>query len=190
MSDNQISRGPGRPSNADRAEVKTLDRGEVRPAMRAEDPRAAADARAAAIFEHLSGNFETGEDKFAAPPAPEGWTYEWKRFTVFNEEDPGYQVKLAQTGWEPVPLNRHKNMMPEAYSGSGTIKRDGMMLMQRPAEVTDFIRNRENSAARDQVRTKEEQLSGTPQGTLPRDADPRTKPKIRKSIEPMAIPDK
>ena len=51
------------------------ERPPMRPPMREEDPRAAAARRAAEIRGHL-GNLDEGVDKFALPPAPDGWTYE------------------------------------------------------------------------------------------------------------------
>ena len=55
-------------------------REEIRPEMRGEedDPRARAAKRAAELRGHVE-TFDDGVDKFAAPRAPDGWTYEWKR---------------------------------------------------------------------------------------------------------------
>jgi hypothetical protein len=60
--------------------------------------------------------------------------------------------------------------------------------MERPKEISDEIRNIELKRARAQVRIKEAQLAGTPEGTLSRDADPRTRPNIKKSFD-MPIPE-
>jgi hypothetical protein len=78
-------------------------------------------------------------------------------------------------------------MMPLAHKGK-TIEVDGMILMERPKELTDEARRVEERRAKAQVRTKEEQLRETPAGTLSRDADARIKPKITKSYERMPIP--
>ena len=115
------------------------------------------------------------------------WTYEWKRKTLLGKEDPSYEVSLSRGGWEPVPLDRHPEMMPLAHKGK-TIEVDGMILMERPKELTDEARRVEERRAKAQVRTKEEQLRETPAGTLSRDADARIKPKITKSYERMPIP--
>ena len=62
-----------------------------------------------------------------------------------------------------------------------------MILMERPTEISDEIRNIELRRARQQVRIKEAQLSGTPEGTLTREHD-RVRPSIKKSFD-MPIPE-
>ena len=123
-------------------------------------------------------------DQTAVPP---DWSYEWKRKTLLGKEDPSYEVNLARGGWEPVPVDRHPEMMPAGYKGH-TIELDGMILMERPKELTEEAQGIEKRRARAQVLAKEAQLYDTPDGTLPRDADARTKPRISKSIERMSIP--
>jgi hypothetical protein len=118
---------------------------------------------------------------------PSDWSYEWKRKTLLGKEDPSYEVNLARGGWEPVPVERHPEMMPAGYKGH-TIELDGMMLMERPRELTDEAKDIEKRRARAQVIAKEAQLYDTPDGTLPRDADARVKPRISKSMERMSIP--
>lgn len=160
---------------------------EMRPAMRAEDPRARAEAR----YKELIGVIEDGEDapdEFRAPQAPDGWTYEWKRELTLNQEDPSYQVELAQTGWEAVSTSRHPEFMPKSGEHP-LIRRKGMILMERPTAIVEAVKARDLKSARKQVRDKEAQLGATPDGHLPRDADARTKPRVSKSMEPMAIPD-
>jgi hypothetical protein len=170
---------------------EAVERPTMRPAMREDDPRARAAARAAQLRDHI-GDLDEGTDEFYVPPSmvPDGWTYEWKRRTIWNQEDPAYTVQLARDGWEEVPLNRdatHQAMMPKGWSGN-TIERKGMILMERPKEISDEIRNIELRRARQQVRIKESQLAGTPEGTLSRDADPRVRPNIKKSFD-MPIPE-
>jgi hypothetical protein len=162
----------------------------IRPDLRGamtneEDPRARAARRAAEIRGHLGG-MDEGTDEFALPPAPAGWTYEWKRKTVLGQEDPAHQVALLRMGWEPVPTDRHPEMMP----GSGnypTIERKGMILMERPTELVEEARSIELQKARGQVRAKEAQLAGTPDGTMTRD-HAQARPKINKSYEAMPVP--
>jgi hypothetical protein len=62
-----------------------------------------------------------------------------------------------------------------------------MILMERPTEISNEIRNIELKRARQQVRIKEQQLSGTPDGTLTREHD-RVRPSIKKSFD-MPIPE-
>lgn len=161
----------------------------LRPEMREIDPRSAADIRAAEIMNNL-GQVESGVDKFFIPTGevPDGWDYNWKRKTIYNQEDPAYQVSVARGGWTAVPVSRHSAMMPGNWKGM-SIERDGMILMERPMSVTDHVRRLDRQRARDQVRAKEQQLSATPQGTMEQEfSDPRTKPRINKSFEAMPVP--
>jgi len=164
----------------------TPERPPMRPEVREDDPRARAAARAAQIRDHIGG-MDEGTDEFYIPPGlvPDGWSYEWKRHKIWNQEDPSYTVQLRREGWDPVPLHRdadHEAMMPSNWDGN-TIERKGMILMERPKEISDEIRRIELRRARDQVRTKEAQLSGTPDGTLD-----RVKPSIKKTFD-MPIPE-
>ena len=158
-----------------------------------DDPRLRAAARAAELREHR-GSMDEGTDKFYIDPRviPDGWSYEWKTHTVLNQPNPSYQVQLARAGWEPVPRYRHPEMMPDNYPGE-TIERDGQILMERPAEITDEAKARDLRTARAQVRQKEAQLNGQPAGPSS-PFDPTNKGtsmvNIKKSYEPMTIPEK
>ena len=157
----------------------------MRPAMREEDPRAAAARRAAEIRGQFE-NVDEGADEFRTPNAPDGWTYEWKRRTLLGQEDPAYQVELARMGWEPVTTARHPEMMP-MQGNHPVIERKGMVLMQRPAIISDEARSNELRKARNQVRVKEQQLNATPDGTLTRD-HPSARPQIKKGYSPIEVP--
>ena len=124
---------------------------------------------------------DDGVDEFASPEPPPGWTYEWKRKLTLGAEEPSHMVALTRMGWEPVPVARHPEMMP----GGGNyvhIERKGMILMERPTELVEEALEIERRRATGQVRAKEAQLAGTPEGTMTRD-DPRVAPKIKKAYE-------
>jgi hypothetical protein len=134
---------------------------------------------------------DEGVDDFYIDPGmvPEGWTYEWKRHLLLGAEDPSYNVALARAGWEPVPVNRdaaHRAMMPMNWSGA-YIERKGQILMERPTEIVEEARAIERRKARDQVRAKEAQLAGTPDGTMTRD-HPQAKPQIKKGWSALEVP--
>lgn len=157
-----------------------------------EDSRARAKARAAQLLSHL-GTLDKGVDEFYIKQEwiPDGWSYEWKRKSVLNQEEPSYQVSLAEGGWEAVPVERHPHMMPVGWRGA-VIERKGMVLMERPAEITEAVKAIDLKRARDQVRQKEEQLNGAPAGDRsPFDPTNRGEKLVRlgKSYE-MPIPDK
>ena len=143
----------------------------IRPPIREEeDARFRAAKRAAELRSHSNGEDIDGADEFYVDPysVPDGWTYEWKRRTIFNAEDPAHQVQLARAGWSAVPVSRHPEMMPIG-GDYAFIERKGMILMELPTELVEEKRDSELRKARAQVRHKEAQLAGTPDGTLTRD---------------------
>jgi hypothetical protein len=174
---------PARPGRA--RKNYDAERPAMRPEMRGDDPRSAAERRAAEILGNLGGNVDEGVDEFRTPKAPDGWTYEWKRKTVMGQEDHAYQTALARTGWEPVVASRHPEMMP--INAQGAIERKGMVLMERPQIVTDQVKDADYRRARGQIRAKEQQLTQAPQGQFGREHS-QAQPKINKSYEPMPVP--
>jgi len=169
----------------------------VRPSMRPTDPvttkteespveRAA--RRAAELRGHA--DVDEGNDEYFVEPGviPTGWSYEWKMKTVLGAEDPAHQVALARKGWEYVPVSRHPEMMPIGYKGN-EITRKGMVLMERPLEITEEVRAAELRRARLQVRAKEEQLTAAPQGQFERSNKGNDLVKVKKGYEAIAIPD-
>ncbi len=187
MNDQPIIKRPrGRPPKNPMVN-KMEDTNDIRPPMRDEDPRAAAARRAAELRSHAVIEDVTDKYYIDASIIPEGWHYEWKRHTVYGQEDPSYQIQLAREGWTPVPTSRHPEKMPMG-STSAVILLDGQILMECPLEIVEERRLHANRAARNQVRAKEAQLAGTPDGTLTRD-DPRVAPKIKKAYSPVEIPE-
>lgn len=161
------------------------------PAPREEDPRSRAARRAMELREHLGGNMDDGVDKFYidARVIPDGWSYEWKTLSVLGKENPSYQVSLAHRGWEAVPRSRHPEMMPDNFRGE-TIEREGMILMERPKEITDEVKANDTRNARQQVRGKEEQLGMAPNGTFDRANKDKSMVSVKKSYESIPIPEK
>ena len=170
-----------------RDDPEDVTRPEVRVSQREDDPRARAARRAEEIRKHNEGATTGEADRFSIDQRmiPDGWSYEWKRKTLWGKEDPAHDVELSRLGWEPVPATRHPELMPKG--NYQTIERDGMILMERPKVLTDEAHAANLKRARLQVRAKEAQLSQAPDGTLPRDEDARTRPLIKKSYEAMPI---
>lgn len=184
---NEAPRRRGKRPEEVSEQVSSVPRADMRAEMREENSTDRAKRRAAEIRGHLGG-LDDGTDEFYVDlnSIPDGWTYEWKRQTILGAEDPTYTVHLARMGWEPVPCSRHPEMMPSGWA-RGTIERKGLILMERPTEVVDEARRLQDRAARDQVRAKEAQLSGTPDGTMTRDHE-KVRPAIKKSFEAMPVP--
>jgi hypothetical protein len=170
-------------------------RGEVRPEMRASEAphemtsRERAERRTAEIMGHLDENLDEGVDELFIEDAmvPDGWTYEWKRQTVYGKSDPAYDTKLARTGWETVPATRHPAMMPKGSRGE--ITRDGLVLMERPKAITDRVKQIMYRKAKGAVALKEQQLNDNPEGTFARvDESGRPTARVRVSHSPVEIP--
>lgn len=125
-------------------------------------------------------------DKWYAQ-APAGWTYEWKTFSVWNKEYPQYQVALARTGWSPVPAARHRDLTYPGYAAENIII-DGLILMERPQEITDRVRKRERAKAIEQVRSSEAKLNDAPPNTGPRNTHAFNATKLSSHVGPV-IPD-
>ena len=159
------------------------------PKPREEDPRVRAARRAMELREQASSDDDDGVDKFYIDPKliPDGWSYEWKTYTVLGKENPSYQVAMAHMGWEAVPRSRHPELMPINYQGE-TIEREGMILMERPLEITQEAKARDLRLARAQVRGKEEQLGGAPAGQFERDNKGAPLVNVKKSFENIPIP--
>jgi hypothetical protein len=126
-------------------------------------------------------------DRFYAE-APPGWTYEWKTHTVFNKQFPHYTTQLLRGGWAPVPSSRHRELLFPEYTDESIII-EGLMLMERPRELTERRRLRDRIKATDQVRNSEAKLVEAPPGTAPRDAHRRTQPRVGSTVGPIGIPD-
>lgn len=162
-------RGPGRPKNPTINDIDTM-RDDVRHELRETDPQAAARKRTAEIMAQGGINVAS-VDEFLIPEHlkhPE-WTLEWKRWSVYNAEDHGYINQCLAMGWEFVPASRpgFDVFLPRDWKENFILKK-GMVLMERPAEVTRMVVERNNTEATAQVRRKEQQIGEAPPGTLPR----------------------
>lgn len=176
----------GRPARPEMRAAEP-DVADIRAPQREEDSRARAAKRLAELRKH-GGDDVDASDKYGIDPrmVPDGWSYEWKRKSLWGKEDPQYEVALTRGGWEPVPASRHPEMMPKGTFN--TIERDGMVLMERPVELTQEARDKELRRARMQVRAKEEQLNDAPAGTFERANKDSSMAKVKKSYESMPIP--
>jgi hypothetical protein len=163
---------------------------ELRPdGAREESSRDRAARRAAEIMGHLEGALDEGQDELSLDniKIPDGWSYEWKRQTCLGKGDPAYDSRLARTGWEFVPAERHAHMMPKGHRGE--IVRDGLALMERPKVITERVQKIMYDRALGAVRLKERQLNEAPDGTFQR-VDERGRPtaRVHTSHSPVEIP--
>ena len=184
MEQTSFKRPRGRPPKNPRIETD-METDNIRPSVRDLSPREAAAQRAAELREHSSIVNESVDQFYISPDViPDGWHWEWKMWSVYGQENHMYQITLAREGWEAVPASSYPEMMPLG-STSGTILREGQILMQIPHEIYLERKAEELRKARAQVRIKESQLSGAEAGHFE-----RTKPQIKKGVySPIEIPE-
>jgi hypothetical protein len=155
-----------------------------------ESPRERAARRTAELRGHDNDLGDDGTDEYYIELGiiPDGWSYEWKTRTILGAEDPAHQVALARKGWEVVPASRHPELMPMGYKGV-EITRKGMVLMERPLEITNEARSTELRKARAQMRDKEAQLTNAKGGEFDRTNKGDPLVKINKKYEAIPIPE-
>jgi len=167
------------PTDEEVKEMKTLapvSRGLREAALRAEELRSRMSEQQ---------NDPSMYDEFYIDPRviPEGWDYNWKRHSTAGMEDDTYATELRQAGWEAVPAERHPELVP--IGAKGAIIRKGMILMERPEEISNMAKQRELATAREAVAAKERALGQVPMGSYERNDRASG---IRKSYGPMSIP--
>lgn len=149
--------------------------------IRSEDVRAPF-----AVEEGLKRRRQAGFDKFKIPDVylndPQ-ISYEWKRASTMGAPDSEHQLGLAENHWRPVMADQMPGMMPPGHQGA--IERGGMILMWRPAYLTEEATQETLDLSRQQVRTQEERLGLTDKGTLP-----RTRPQVTREIRPVTPEDR
>lgn len=122
---------------------------------------------------------------------PEGSSYEWKRFSVSGQSadhDPFYLASMRRQGWEPVDPRRHPNWVPPGYDKPHII-RDGLILMERPIELTNEARLEQKNLARQQMREAQERLGMAPKDTMTRDFE-GIRPRVEQQVmRPVPIED-
>ncbi len=125
---------------------------------------------------------DTG-DKFHIPASdiPDGMDYQWAALTVMGKVDARAMAMLMQNRWTVVPLSRHPHygsdgglidgqkgtrLGKEQILYEDCIIREGMLLMERPMAITQFVRAHEKKKADDQVINQMQRVKMAPEGTL------------------------
>jgi len=151
--------------------------------------RERAELRTKELLEHGDISDEAADEFYVnLSEIPEGYDYQWKRRSTYGVEDPAYDVQVARQGWQSVPLSRHPAMMPRNHKGT-EITRSGLVLMERPKQITDMLRQAEDRKARLQVRIKEEQLTQAPSGQFERNFKGESLVKVKHGFEKMPVID-
>lgn len=103
---------------------------------------------------------------------PPNMSYEWRRKTVFGQEDRESQVIDAENGWRPVPPSRHPETFGENAEGEYGVK-SGLILCERPAAMTEDARAQDAADAEAQKMDESRRLGLSPEGTFERVRDRR-----------------
>lgn len=124
---------------------------------------------------------------------PDGMSAQWVTTTVIGQPVPQHRAEFERKGWTPV----HQSDFDGQFDGmfmprgqEGEINHEGLVLMVRPKEMTRKAELSNKQKAYDQVRIKEQALTG---GDLGVTLDSRHQSaigsnKINKSIERIEIP--
>lgn len=102
---------------------------------------------------------------------PEGMTYEWKVETVMGMEAEAEMVDAQEYGgWSFVPSSRkgHERLGQRKYREGNRIGHGGLVLMERPKELTEEARAEDAEAAAAQVGTQMRRLQLTSRGEMDR----------------------
>lgn len=123
--------------------------------------------------------------EFVAAVQAENYTLEWKAEYVYNQERSSYIAKLRDNGkWKPVLNSR----LPGRYPGGPdeAIRHDGMILMERPAGLTQQARREDAVKAYDQVNMRQRNWgvsSKRPDYFDPHTAEAEKHTLLRKTLE-------
>lgn len=140
---------------------------------------------------------QVSDDPFYINPAeiPSGSTWEWKRATIMGQPDQENQISAKEAGWLPVTWGmRLSSKRPPGLTELGLdepVFRKGMMLMERPVELTREARTEDSQRASQQVLDKFRELGQAPAETLPRD-HPNLRNRVTREYAPASgldVPD-
>lgn len=101
----------------------------------------------------------TGQDPTYIPPhmIPDQMDYQWVAVSVLGQPDMQMRSNFEMQGWEAVPALRHDGMfMPKGHQGE--INYGGLVLMERPIELTIEARCEDQSRAREARAVEERNL--------------------------------
>jgi len=90
---------------------------------------------------------------------PDGMDYQWVTDSVLGQPMPQRRGRFERRGWKPVPASRHDGLfMPKGFQGE--INVEGLVLMERPMELSREAKRRERMKAAEQVYAREAALRG------------------------------
>ena len=79
--------------------------------------------------------------------------------------------------------------MPVGTKPDEPIRRKGLVLMERPKEITDRVKQIDIRRARQQIAIKEQQIKNAPDGQFDRNNKDNSLVSVKRSYQPMAVPE-
>jgi len=116
------------------------------------------------------------------------WDYQWVRSSCYGKEDPANLFTHQENGWRPVPADR------EGFAGrfgestnTNAIEREGLILMERPMELSNQARHEDYAAA---VTQRKQQVDDFAMNDLPSGFDKgyaQAEKRVKRTIEPGPV---
>lgn len=118
---------------------------------------------------------------------PDGFTIEWKRYSIHGKPDNEWLLHLERDGWEPAQPKDFPSRVPKAYTGN-TVTHKDLILMIRPKELSQEAKDEEKQNARSQVLDKFKEIGMTGSGEAPRvDSAGRSLTKVNTSYGKIPV---
>jgi len=110
-----------------------------------------------------TGRIAFSDDVYAIDRSilPEHMDYQWVTKSVMGDEGGRVRsdyVKMTMNGWEPIDASR----VPQYGIASGEVNIGGLVLMQRPVEMSEEARQEDIAKATGQVSTQINRLNDIP----------------------------
>ena len=119
---------------------------------------------------------------FLTPSAPslrrKVFLYQWNVWSVLEKENRSERARMYNAGWRPVPADRHDGVfLPPGSKGDIVI--GGLILEERPVELSDEARLEDKIAADEQVNGSRRQFGFAPTAPGFEGADKSNSPHVR-----------
>lgn len=176
-------RGRGRPRK------NPIERDEIR-------PKKTWKMRSNPNWETIDPSFEDSPDQLRIAPhlVPDGISLQWVTESVLGKPMPERLAAFERKGWTVVHNDDFDGQLDGLFDKKGAqapIRKDGMVLVARPKELTAKARRRDHMAALEKVKIKEQALRGGDIGATLDAQHPNALGfnKINKSIERITVPE-
>ncbi len=120
---------------------------------------------------------------------PDGYSVEWKRFSIHGKIDDEHHLGLEMDGWEYAQPKDFPSRCGKNHKGE-VVKHKDLVLMIRPKELSEEARQEDRKNAQSQVKTKLQEIGLSGQGEAPRvDGYGRPMAKVNVSYDKISVAD-